>query len=283
MSIFDSLQVIEIQCKNDHVSFGATLVAMRLLTDAFCPESCTRQVMIFFKISKEERFQEHYKVAETLAQKCTHLKGKDAYAFLLSWVVGGEYRIAKAGAKIPMFNDNHILGQFKSKWIKFIESKRSTSTNNPDAFEIMQDSVNADFLPQDDIRKNFIRVINSLLQDAHEVRRRIESKSYGKGAELRANLDMAVSNVMLSRSSGLPIRYEHMHSQHYSSYLYEFLKNETKKLSLCIAHHLVGSPVHKGIFSRLDLYSKQMKMLSSQVDRVLEEKTNENTESVNSL
>lgn len=183
-----SLRVIEIWTQEGAECFrpiGKKLLAM---TNAFRPESCTRHVYIFkddndnFSPELEDLLKEIRKNTSV----CETYKGDAAYAFLLSWIVGGEYREKKPGSLLPLFNDNHIMGTFTKKWHVFV-------TKNPD------------------IQGQYVRIINLLLAESHQLRQRIQTRIYGQDQTLRENLDVAIANIVFSHRHCLPIAYAAMH------------------------------------------------------------------------
>lgn len=242
LSRLNQLQVIELQLnKDNNVNLGHTLKAMRLLTGAFCPESCIRQVMVFFNISKPERFEEHYQAVEKLATQSRRLNGAGAYAFLLSWATGGEYRIRKDGSKLSMFNDPHILGKFKDKWTDFSKSKDEEA----------------------EAKQDFTKIINLLLTDAHQIRHKIESKWYGEGDTLRGNLDVVIANVIFSRANNFPVVYEKMHEKNYKLDLIAFLQEAMKILKGQLDKSSAESLARNGIFNKYNRYNELVECLQA--------------------
>lgn len=279
----EALQVVEIQ-RDIRSKCGKTLKALRSLTDAFCPESCARYVMIFFNISSRDKFDSHFKAVAALSHKCNHLKGQAAYAFLLSWIIGGEHRITKKGSKLPLYNDNHILGKFTALWTAFVKenlekkpdpdegkteagSEAKETKSEPGTKEAEKEAetkeikVESSTSAKTATRLHFIQIINALLTDAHEIRQRIEKKCYGKDAELRANLDTVIINVVYSRSQGMPVLHDAMADPHYHSQLLEFMKKQLARLKLQISKLKEGSLAKAGVFSRLDVITRQIMML----------------------
>ncbi len=260
--LLGSLQVIELQL--DSTQKTRNLIESLLnLTKPFRPESCARQVMIFFHVDYPERLATRIRQAQDLTHNASHLTGPAAYAFLLSWVVGGEYRIAKQGYKIAMFNDNHILGRFKDQWNSFLAE--SSNEENPNSEPNLQEAASSAAKNHSNknnrLKKDYIQVIDTLLQDAHAVRKNIELGLYGRNDELRATLDIIITNITWSHTKNFPVLYEAIHQNNYQEYLVAFLKKESEKLNIQMEKYEIDSPAYKGIAARLALYTQQIQEL----------------------
>lgn len=255
--IFELLQIIEIQLSADASSYGVNIKAIRDITDAFCPETCVRQVIIFFDIRNMDKFDAHYEKISQMAKKCTHLLGHEAYRFLLSWVVGGEYRVEKPGYKIAMFNDNHILGRFKERWKSFHEQLKLLHLNAqaPESQDKKKEEKYKNLI------NLYVKLIDAVLADAHEIRKRIEQNSYGKGDALRLVLNKVLDNIILSRSLNVPVLYDSMHQDDYQSVLLNFLTSEVKRSSEQLNGYKPDSDISKGIAAKIERYSKAIENL----------------------
>lgn len=243
----NTLQLIEIQLSEQATKSRLILRPIRELTHAFCPSSCRRQVMIFFHINKPERFEHHFQYLQSVAEKCVHLQGKEAYAFLLSWISGGEHRVTKSNSRLPLYNDNHILGKFREAWTVFerTQCKNDSEDDGDDAQEVsVQDH---------DERRDYRRIMNAVLQDAHEIRKKIEAKCYGVDLELRATLDKVITNVVYSRSHNLPVIYDAMAeaNDRYSLILRESSQMEISRLRSKMGQLPEESAARIGLFSKL--------------------------------
>jgi hypothetical protein len=254
-SIFDCLQVIEFQLSASAPSSATSLKALRNLTHAFSPESCARQVMIFFDVSNIDKFNKHFERVSGVANKSAHLRESEAYRFLLSWVVGGEYRATKPGYKIAMFNDSHILGRFKERWVHFLEFSKQPVN--------LEDGAEIDAAIKQKAISQQIKLIDVLLTDAHEIRKRMESRVYGKGDALRSALDVILANVILSRTYGLPVVYESMNSDTYKETLLEMVGGELNKLMHQLKSYPEESPASQGITLRISSYTRSMGLLQA--------------------
>lgn len=252
--MFNFLRVIEVQI-SPTVSIGTHLKRLRTLTSAFCPESCARQVIIFFDIADEIQSNYHFKRTSELALKTSYLVERDAYRFLLSWIVGGEYKVSKPGYKIAMFNDNHILGRFIAHWNDY-----NTKIN-----ESFEDSTEEQKL----MHKQFKKLIGLLLTDAHEIRKKIERCEYGANTTLRRTLNTVLDNVILSRSLSVPVVYDAMHLDNYRMLLLEHLDNELLKLAEQLAHYPPESAASKGITAKMNSYSQALNTLNEKNELTL--------------
>jgi hypothetical protein len=258
--MFDCLQIIEFQISANAPSSSVHLKAIRDLTDAFCPETCSRQVIIFFAVSNVEKFTKHFEEISKLAHTSIHKYGLEAYRFLLSWVVGGEYRATKPGYKIAMFNDNHILGRFKERWNNFQEQMKLSS-------EHAKTSQSKDLKKEEKYQRLmslYIRLIDVLLTDAHQIRKKIENGSYGETEILRTTLNVAIDNIILSRVHEVPVVYEAMHEVGYPSILLKFLEAEVKKLTIQLENHPKESAASNRITIRINLYSQAVHALKAE-------------------
>ena len=88
----ESLHLIEFQSNN---SVLKQIKAIVRATHAFRASTCRRHVLIFYAISDHAAFSRALAELNTQSLYCHHLSGYDAYSFLLSWTVGGEYRCLK--------------------------------------------------------------------------------------------------------------------------------------------------------------------------------------------
>lgn len=247
MRSFQSLKVISLQLKTDGTKIVPTTRQLIDLTSAFKPESCARQVFIFNAFKNQIEFDQCLNLAASKTKACQYFTGFSAYAYLLSWVVGGEYREKKRKSKLPLFNDNHILGKFKQNWNQF--KKNNLANKN--------------------VVREYARMIDPLLEDAHQIRQKIESKHYGEGWELRNTLNIVIQNVIFSRSNSLPVLYDHIHKNNheYAALLNQFISERIKNLEIQLSTHagssfLLDSPARKGIFNRLITYCRQNKLLA---------------------
>jgi hypothetical protein len=109
----------------------------------------------------------------------------------------------------------------------------------------------------------YIKLIDLLLTDAHEIRKQIECGSYGKDSVLRSTLDKVLDNVVLSRTQCVPVLYEAMHNDSYKTTLFEFLESEINKFKAQLKSHSEESPAHKAITMRLNLYLHTMQVLKA--------------------
>ena len=190
-----SLKVIEIKQKKKATPIQDHLQEIGALTKPFMASSCARTVLIFQSISDQDRFTQALQAIESKTKVCRYLSGSDAYGFLLNWICGGEFRKRKARGKIPLYNDNHILGKFKDSWNHFV-----TQTGS-------------------DFKKEYEASIHLLLTDAHQIRKKVENKNYGEGEALRSALDRVIDNIIFSRFAALPVAYAHMHEQRANYFL----------------------------------------------------------------
>lgn len=260
----EDLQVIEIQITDRKTSFGHTLHALRLLTNAFLPESCARQVMIFFNIRKPDQFERHFQNVEALAEQCSHLKGQEAYMFLLSWIIGGEYRVTKKGSKLPLYNDNHILGKFRQAWASFeqknLGSPSTSDTSDTSSQELEQEN--------EQLRLSYIRIISSLLEDAHEIRKRIEAKQYGEGIALRAILDKVITNVVHSRMCDFPVLYEAIDPADYKVRVKSEMQSTMLSLQDKMGKVPEDSKPRRAMLSKFHFLSTQVEALDKDLESV---------------
>lgn len=187
----EALQIIEFRNKTDGTQISeSTQALIKTVQAVFRPETCSRQVMIFFHIANQQEFTRLSADIKPNVKHFYHLKGYEAYKFLLSWAIGAEYREVKKGYKLPLFNDNHVLGKIRDNWNKF-------KSICPKEYLL-------------DLEK----LITMLLEDAHQIRRGIEEKRYGIDQALRLNIDSAIKHVIFSRMNSLPICHETLHKPH---------------------------------------------------------------------
>ncbi len=115
---------------------------------SFRPETCVRQLFIFYNLSDIERDLLD-EVVEKLTPKlkaCDILTGFDAYEFLLRWTVG------LLSIKYQQ-NDRFVLGKVRKYWTEFcqIEAERLKG-------------------------HNLLKIIPAILGDAHLIRNKIETQ-----------------------------------------------------------------------------------------------------------
>ncbi|CAM2952221.1 Uncharacterised protein [Legionella steigerwaltii] len=185
---FQKFRVVELTLNRGGEKTKDAIKRLKDLVNPIHSVSCVRHIFIFKDVEDQKALAEILEELKGKNKSCKLLTGLEAYNFLLSWIVGGEYRVAKPGSKLSLYNDNHVLGKFKKNWAYFLFNQRDNQ-----------------------LKRECTKVISPLLEEAHEIRKRIEQGIYGTDVKLRKTLDIVINNICFSKKNSLPVAYDHMH------------------------------------------------------------------------
>ncbi|WP_392537831.1 hypothetical protein [Legionella sp. 227] len=205
---FQKFRVIELTLNRGNGRTKDSIQRFKDLVKPIHSVSCVRHIFIFNDVEDQKAFAELLEELKDKNKACKLMTGVEAYNFLLSWIVGGEYRVAKPGSKLSLYNDNHVLGKFKKNWAYFLSTQTDTQ-----------------------LKREYTKIISPLLEEAHEIRKRIEQGLYGVDTKLRKTLDMVINNICFSKENALPVAYDQMHENR-KQYVLSVMQILHKKIRL---------------------------------------------------
>lgn len=254
-----NIRVVELSLNRGGEKTKNSIKRLTNLVQPIHSVSCIRHIFIFFDVEEHDHLTEILDELKSKNKACQLLVGSEAYSFLLSWIIGGEYRVQQK-SKVSLYNDNHVLGKFKKNWAFFLSTQEDKQL----------------------IRK-YTDLVSQILEAAHEIRKRIEQGVYGEREQLRNNLDRVIANICFSRIHALPVAYDQMNENRKKYTLAvlllvfkkiriisNVLKQYEQKISDQFVHTTVNDTLSIGLFRKHRACFKEQEQLKDKINAVLE-------------